>query len=68
MKLSGNSDDSLGELDFDAAGQRDVILPVAQRQDDTAVEGRFFLVPIENREDKNEALFGGTNVNIGRNF
>ena len=42
MKLSGNSDYSLGVLDFDAAGQWGTILPTAAEQCDTCNDGNYF--------------------------
>jgi tetratricopeptide (TPR) repeat protein len=33
-----------------------------------SIDGRFFLVPIDNRENKNDALFELSNNNVGENF
>ncbi|OHB81726.1 MAG: hypothetical protein A2Z38_05655 [Planctomycetes bacterium RBG_19FT_COMBO_48_8] len=33
-----------------------------------SIDGRFFLVPIDNRENENEVLFVGTNGDIGEYF
>jgi Flp pilus assembly protein TadD len=67
MKLSANSDDSLGVLGFDAAGRRCMILPLALQQGDTYVDGRSFLAPID-RENENKAQFGAIKHDIEEDF